>query len=209
MDTFTLDQNIRDLTEFAPAAIRRDNGTIDRVVAPPLLAQLRAAASNSSTQAPGGGSSEKTKIPVDAGAVDLLDRITKHARVCATETPAPHLPPCPEALGVVDAVKRYGTAVRAHTQGWIDRAAEITGSWCADIRAHLDPAKRFPLKGKCPECGISKVADMTTGELVRSDVLHVYPGDESRHSLARCHYCGAEWRGELALQRLSAFIKEG
>lgn len=190
MDSFELDRNIADLIEVQNAAITRDDGTITRAAVPPLLAQLRAAAANSSTAAPGGGSSEKTKIPVNAAAVDLWAAVLRGAEDLAARY-AVRGERAPS--GPVECIKWAHHGIRARKlQHEADDAAKITGQWIAAIRELMDPARKVPLAGACPACGLSTLSSFKDGDLVRAPVVHVHRKD-GPGTFARCDYCGAEW----------------
>ncbi|WP_345600308.1 DUF7341 domain-containing protein, partial [Thermocatellispora tengchongensis] len=153
---------------------------------PSLLEQLRGAVKPDA----GGGAagSDGARLPVDVGAVSLLQDIERSAR-------AEHQELFETQHGTLEQViQRFATVTHPE---WVDYLARVTGEWATSIDRYLRPRKpRRRLHQPCPACGVKYHGEERTPTLT----LNCWGEDEETLPPAEwdaaCGACGAEWRGE-------------
>jgi hypothetical protein len=141
--------------------------------------------SSSSSDGSGGGSQVK-QLPINAGAIQLYDRISD------------------TAAGKYVGLSRVSPRrqVEDNIRGWMswclnggditDDAVTVTGGWILEIENLLNPKRTFEIVGACPACGFAKHWVEVDGELRLSSTLAAVG------TTVTCQYsgCGKSWSGE-------------
>lgn len=179
----TLTQNVHELTRpHLPAG-----ATLNTEPVPALLEQIEKATRPDRSGGASAGSDEP-KVPVDVGAISLLQDISTAARQDHYELFGHDTAPLAALIQAFAAVEY---------PEWVAYLERITGEWCADITGYLNPTKpRRRLNLPCPSCGVHlhgadrKVALTLNCWGDDETMLHPSAWD------ANCAACGAAWEGE-------------
>ena len=136
----------------------------------------------------GGGSGGGSRPPIN---LDALDTWTSINRTIREGSP----------YGQHPAVQKAD--IKTLLRGWVNhttdpvealRLYELCDSWVRQIREILEPSKRMPLSGYCPECGKSHVETLDEDGVARYDTAIVaFPG--SVPVFAQCRVCETKWEG--------------
>jgi hypothetical protein len=183
-----------DLLDPVQRKILRDGGHTSTHTAPSLLDQLRDASGHSGEtgHSAGGG----TRIPIDAGALDLLAEITTGA-VDAHDRALEHSQP-----SIEDHLRAaIALAEQWHEPGDIDWLTGWLQHWRRAIADQFDPRPRWHLAEACPACHATVAYREHSGEEVRVPALLV-----DNTTGADCQACGAHWAPEQ-LEQLAADIR--
>lgn len=176
----TLAQSIHELTRpHLPAG-----ATLNTEPVPPLLDQIEHAAKPDTGGGASGGSDEP-KIPIDVGAISLLQDITTAARDEHYELFGHH-------TGTLHTLIQAFAQVEH--QEWVDYLERVTTEWVTSITNYLNPTKPpYRPAVPCPACHILYDTN-GTGPGLRihcwgEDEEMIAPGEWS----AECIHCGAAW----------------
>lgn len=195
----------------------RPNGKVERVsqlsTTPSLWDQLTAA---TAYQGNGGSSVGKSRLPITAGAVDLVNEVTVWAREGITELP-------PLANGKKrdrDDIPGAMRGIAAHiistrNEGLCSDWTKKLREWNGKIRRQLglDPQHPEWARGtRCPECGASNAVTDNNGEEVRTPALAInwappedtttYPPDPWIVRAVECRACLHAWFRGADLEQL-------
>jgi hypothetical protein len=174
---------VRELLDPIQRKVLRDGGVATAHTAPSRLVQLRRASSHSG-QSGRASSGSGTRMPIDAGAVDLLGQIAAAAAQLHREVLAYRAPTVEMCIQLIVALVERWDDVAA-----IDTVAEWMRSWRDGIDEQLDPRHVYHLKGPCPACGV-RMASRADGE--RTVQVHALLVDSREGCM--CQACGAHWR---------------
>lgn len=161
-----------------------------------MLDQMRELVEGS-TSGRGGGGRSRSPVPVDLGAIDLVQEIDRMTRTeLWREDPARYFV---GTTMVARAPVRYLTTEQRirNAAKFVRRAAteaehvtwltELLQDWVARCRAHLDPERHLAVD--CPACSARFVMREMAGEEVRVPALVTSPQG------ARCQACDHRWSG--------------
>jgi hypothetical protein len=176
---------------------------------PSLLSQLRDAVYGAAVS-DGAGGPAKSKLPIQAAALDLymlIDRqiteawATAFKRVPGVETPERLLSEWaawadPETILTVDDRTVY--------------APIAVAGWVARIEDYLNPPRLAPIDLPCPSCGERYQYRAVDGEERRSAVLFFRRDRNTGDTLdARCESCGVVWAPSQFMFFLTALNAAG
>lgn len=180
-------QLVNEHTERHTSTFRHEGTTLTEQghgMVPPLLKQLHDSISSSLADAAGGTGTSK-RIPINAAALSLYERISDQAAAeyvaLAKQAPKP----------TVEGNIRAWMAWSLSSEQLTSRASETTTMWVQEIKTLLNPARTMEIVGACPACGHSKVALEVDGETVQASIL-VATGDTVTCQSVEC---GATWVG--------------
>lgn len=166
---------------------------------PGLLQQLsQAAVGGNGNRRSGGGASSKATIPIDAGAIDLLECITGEI-VHAWRDAHPQA----KVLPFGDPWKwlRQWAATRPDANDTINgyRVDDWLASMVQRISDYFDPPRHREVTGACPSCGEMHVMVERDEETYRESALVIILDRHTGESQAlRCRACGDSWdRGQI------------
>lgn len=181
----------------------------------PLLVQLEAAVAGG-IGSHAGSSPARERMPIDAGALELLSQIDAVVSVWYWSVPNVRLK--------VDLSTRlrvwyvhHANLVRAGKIGAAEDAktTRMVEGWVSKIRGTFDPPIRLeltemvdgrmvPVACPSPDCGERIAYDPRTGDRIIALVVEYRElGSETLdQAVASCRACGGEWRGRAALRGL-------
>lgn len=153
-----------------------------------LLDRLEAAVKPETGSGPAASTSSRARIPIDDGALALLQDIDAEARELHDELTG-------NRTGTLRGIIR-GWACTTPSEEWEAYLGRVTLAWCDRITAYLDPVKVYRPSVPCPACGAR-----FHGEERRPAVLVEYTNrrGETAHPeqwVMRCSACEAEWTGD-------------
>lgn len=187
------------LVEPGERTITRGPGQLAKVPTEPLLSQLRDAVAGSLHVGQGGR--RGVPIPIDPGAVDLLDAIRRQAAAMHVRV----------ATRSELAAEQRLHAIRELTASWTDvdqltAVREQVQLWVDSIRAHLEPATLTPLGKACPHCRarMALVYDRSIREYVQDHALVIDHTD----GICHCRACGSAWPWEFAAKFIAQVERE-
>lgn len=221
----TFNQMVEMLTTEHPGFVKTDDGMVLKKQ-PALLVQLRQAV-YSGMEGTGGTSSFGSKPPIDAGAVDILDEITRQAAealatVDSRPTPYGHA----EAYVALWAaatqedahlvVTKRATSLTDPPVAFDERidttAFGLLAMWVHRITGFFSPPVIREIKEPCPQCGIRYLDVVKDGQQIQTSAFNFLCDRETQETLeARCNHCGATWsRAEFAFLAVAiGAVKEG
>lgn len=180
---------------------------------PSLWEQLNAA---TAYQGNGGNSVGKSRLPITAGAVDLVNEITAWAREGLTK-----LPPTPNGKrrdrdDIPSATRAIAAdIISTHDEGRCSDWTKQLREWAGKIRRQLglDPQHPEWARGtRCPECGARNATTDNGGEEVRTPALAInwsppddtttYPPDPWIVRAVECRACNKAWFRGADLEQL-------
>ena len=166
MNKLNLNDHVNTLTRETTHTTEAITRTGSRYVkADSLLNQLRTAIQSSTRGA--GASSNKAKLPLDVGALDLYNEINATATdywSLFTQTHTVH--------GTLEHRIQSWTAHVIREED-IHAAERIVGGWVRDIHRMFNPPVIRPLQKPCPHCGALRAWVNDDGELVQAWALTV------------------------------------
>lgn len=167
----------------------------------PLLLKLFAAVASNLGGAGGAGSDPNTRVPINVGARDLLDRIT--ARVMEWYADVDKQPDRDRPrLDVILQRWRVGYLNQYRDGKFLELAVwsktQQLDAWVTQIRDLLDPPRRYPIDSLCPNCGRDFIRrplldDPREEEIVR--VLNAVEREKFEDSYILCESCARVWQG--------------
>lgn len=183
-----------DLLDPVVRKVLRDGGHTTEHTAPSLLEQLADAGGHSGET--GHSSRSGSRLPIDAGAVDLLVEITTGASDLHDKA-LDHSQLSPvEHIRAVIALAEQWDDVNA-----VDWATGWLQHWQRAITNQLDPKRRWHLAEACPVCHVHMASTVDSGDTVLVPALVV-----DTTTGADCRACGAHWASEQ-LEQLAADIR--
>lgn len=199
------------LTQDHLVIVHTDHG-IKTTMEGPLLHQLREAVFTDMQE--GGSSQFGSRPPIDAGALDLLERITNEAVTVLAQASYKRPTLFGQAEDYVAAwaeIANEDTIYEFTTREPVDNprpgaptlydarheytALALVERWVNGVRAYLTPTEReVPVSAPCPSCGAEYVYKRDAGEIIRSRAL-VFIRDKQTETTtgARCNECGVLW----------------
>ena len=185
----------------------------------PLLVQLEAAVAGG-IGSHAGSSPARERMPIDAGALELMGQIEGVVSGWYWSVPNVRLK--------VDLSTRlrvwyvhHANQVRAGKIGAADdvKTTRMVEGWVSQIRGMFDPPIRLELTEvvggqsvpvACPECGERFAFDPNTGDRVTAVVVEYRElGEETLdRAVGSCRACSAVWRGRAALRGLRWLLDE-
>lgn len=166
-------------TELA-GHLLEDHLTVDNEPEGALLQMLYDSVGSSSGSGSAAGGSERTRAPLDLGALELWDSIAGEIRENA---------PPSDNFSEIEMLQLWVDDATNFIPSQLD-LMEYMARWVQEIREKFNPPKRIPLRGAtCPKCKQFK-----DEEGVEPLVLHA----SMKPPFAECSNCGTRWTaGEL------------
>ncbi|WP_308491041.1 DUF7341 domain-containing protein [Microbacterium terrisoli] len=160
---------------------------------PSLISQLREAIFGSGV-ADNSGRGHRSKLPLQAAALDLYTDIDTEITVCWAEQF--ELVPGPERLEQM--LARWAAKIDDDTivtvNGRDMYAKDAVKGWEQRIRDYFDPPRMAEIQSPCVSCGERYVYRWVDGENVRSSALGFRRDRDTGETLdARCAACGVVW----------------
>lgn len=188
MDNFaTLADNVHRLTNPHTTRLETDEG-FKVATLPSLIQQLRSAKTPSGGNG-NGGAPTKQRLPMDAGAFDMFEKINAEARTLLAGCSLNRRPPAT----LEGAITRYQAAIQGFGVGEVAEAAAVTTGWIKQIENTLTPPpQRRPIQQPCPACG--ELWDCSVPE--RRWALTAWTQGPMDAWEVYCSGCGAEWLGQ-------------
>jgi len=214
MSDLTFTQLVDKLTSDIHEYIQRDDGA-ELATSNGLLELLRGAVFGGASG--GGGAQGKAKLPLDAGALDLLDEIDRQAaEALAQADPRPTPYGTTESYvrlwsGLVDDTTvititsretvgdhiEMGNQPRVFNAKRETTAYALVAGWVDRIESYFAPRTiTAPILAACPieECGQRYKYHQVDGVTIRTDALNTVVDRETKKSLgAKCGACGKHW----------------
>ena len=180
------------LTDRYHVEVIRDDNTKTRIRHRPRLRQLRDAIHPSGNKG-GNGKLARERSLIDAGALDLYQRIEKHIHKAARVVGAD----VQDEAEIV--LKRWLISARQKvtSDAFEDEWAHRFEGWAKQIDARLNPPVVVEITAPCPICGESKALDRDSGDLVSALTIRYWrSGQEGiEDAETRCGFCEAVWAG--------------
>lgn len=197
-----MDRAVGQLVDPIVVRVQVRGQLVDRGV-PSLLEQIRELVAGSTSGKGGGSGRAHSPVPIDPGALDLVEEIDRMAREeLWREKPAEFFvgqrlaarAPARE-LSTAQRIRNTAKFVRgAATEAWhVVWLTELLEGWVARARDQVDPARR--LQVPCPACGVLFVErPNAAGEEVRTFAVVIRASGQ-----AECEACEHRWSGVRTL----------
>lgn len=172
----------------------------------PLLMQLKMAAESKGSER-GSSGAQRSGVPVDLVAMELLQGIGRGLHADAVELGAREVGSAEDLFEDALALLR---AVGSIDPGILASRAVVWRSWVGRIQVYLAPERRTPVPGVCPvaECGQSEwfSFDEEGGRVSSSALVALWDGD--RVDSVMCSCCFSVW-GRAQLWELGEALGQG
>ena len=192
MTRLAFEAAVDQLTQPSVTTIRRENGGVERARVPCLLDQLVEATQPGSERS--GSSAPGSRPPAALNALALVAEIGQAVRWALSALGHDLFGPGGRVrlAGQVRLWASYGETWQHDDPDYLAYAAGEAERWVAGIRAILDPAPRYFLRGHaCPTCGESSVPlwSDAEGDYLRQPAL----GIDTDRVEAVCAACDSRW----------------
>lgn len=203
MTDLTFNDMVSQLTETHPVGVDRDMGR-EYVNVDGLLVQLRAAFFEGMGSS--GGSQKGSKLPLAAGAFDLLHEITTQASealasVDKRPTPLGQAEDYVKAWAeLTDEGKRVVVSVKVTDNGRVFvelreyTSVQLAASWFKKVSDFFDPPKRIEITAECPNCGVRRLPRTLDGVVIDTPAFWMRVDRQSGNVVAfECDACALDW----------------
>lgn len=155
-------------------------------------------------QGNGGSSIGKSRLPITAGVVDLINEITTWTREATTELPDAKERNRDDIPGNLRGITAHIISTR--NEGLCADWTKQIREWVARARAQLNldpPHPQWARGSRCPQCGAKHATTETDGETVRTPALAInwappddtttYPPEPWIVRAVECRACSSAW----------------
>lgn len=177
-----MDRLVERLTRTHKVAILRDDGTKLHVTEEALIEQLRASIVSGNVKS--GAAGNKARLPMDASAFDLYERIKLEANQAWAELSGGRASD-PDAVETVIALWAAATG---------DDAEPVLAGWERLIDDYLTPPSVAEIDATCVSCGVRDVPRDNGDGVVMVRALRFIRDRVTNETVeARCVACGESW----------------
>ena len=195
---------VSQLTETHPVGVDRDQGRV-YVNVDGLLAQLRQAFFEGMGSS--GGAAKGSKLPLSAGAYDLLEEISvqaSEALASVDKRPTPYgqaedyvkawAEITSEEKRVVVSTRSTATDGRVFNELREYTSQQLVESWFKRVTDFFDPPKRIEITAACPNCGVRNYLKKVDGVSVTTPALWQRVDRTTGDTVAfECTACSLDW----------------